>query len=111
MTNDVAAAVRRLGADRVIVENDYDDGREQMVAATLPLTAVDWTIMAWVAERVADGDWGRPWAVALEYGGEGPIWQAITDEKVLAEQVPRLVGLFDQADRGYPAFAEARRGC
>lgn len=190
MTADVTAAVRRLGAERVVVENDYDDGREQVVAATvpeairmvvaetgcgllldvsharlaaqaldmderdylsrlplgkakeihltgighmsepwlsrmaangvpadkiaalagrrhdhLPLTDTDWTFMAWVAEQVAAGVWGRPWAVALEYGGEGPLWQAITDEKVLAEQLPRLQGLFDQADREYSAFA------
>ncbi len=182
MTKDVDAAVRRFGAGHVIVENDYDDGREQMVAATLPeaiagvcaatgcgflldasharlaaralrwderdylsalpLAAIrevhltglgfmgepwvgrmaangvapekvasfagrmhdhlplsddDWAFAEWAARQMAAGAWGKPWVVALEYGGEGPIWQAITDGAVIADQAPRLRRLLQEA--------------
>ena len=40
--------------------------------------------------HVQRGAWGQPWVVALEYGGVGPLWEAVTDADVLANQVPRL---------------------
>jgi hypothetical protein len=31
--------------------------------------------------------------VALEYGGVGPVWEAVTDMEVLREKVPHLYEL------------------
>ena len=59
----------------------------------LPLTDFDWAFTAWALAQVRAGRWGRPWVVALEYGGVGPLWEAVTEEEVLAAQVPRLYEL------------------
>ncbi len=56
----------------------------------LPLTEVDWQFTAWSLEQIARGRWGQPGVIALEYGGVGPLWEALTDPAILAEQVPRL---------------------
>jgi len=44
-------------------------------------------------DHIRDGCWGQPWVVALEYGGVGPLWEAVTEADVLAVQVPRLHAL------------------
>ena len=31
-----------------------------------------------------------PWIVTFEYGGVGPLWEALTDADALRTQVPRL---------------------
>ncbi|MCX7852464.1 MAG: DUF692 family protein [Anaerolineae bacterium] len=59
----------------------------------LPLTETDWAFMAWAADELRAGRWGDPRVIAVECGGEGPIWQALTDADSLAEQVPRLRAL------------------
>jgi uncharacterized protein (UPF0276 family) len=59
----------------------------------LPLTAADWAFMSWVAEELRAGRWGQPTLITVECGGEGPVWQALTDAESLAEQVPRLQAL------------------
>ena len=59
----------------------------------LPFTDADWEFAAWSLEQIARGDWGRPWIVALEYGGVGPFWEALTDPAILAAQVPRLAAM------------------
>lgn len=59
----------------------------------LPLTEADWAFTARALARVGGGAWGRPWVVALEYGGVGAIWEASTDAVVLREQLSRLHGL------------------
>ncbi len=56
----------------------------------LPLTETDWEFTAWALEQIRRGVWGQPWIVALEYGGVGPLWEAVTDAEVLVDQVPRL---------------------
>ncbi|MGI8855776.1 MAG: multinuclear nonheme iron-dependent oxidase [Thermomicrobiales bacterium] len=56
----------------------------------LPLTEADWQFTAWSLEQIARGRWGRPGIIALEYGGVGPLWEALTDPAILAEQVSRL---------------------
>ncbi len=33
----------------------------------------------------------------IEYGGVGPLWEAVTEEGVVAEQVPRLYQLVRDA--------------
>ncbi len=63
----------------------------------LPLTEADWAFTARAVEQVRQGAWGAPWAVALEYGGVGPLWEASTDAAVLEEQVPRLYDLIKRA--------------
>lgn len=63
----------------------------------LPFTEADWTFAAWAMAEVRRGAWGAPWGVALEYGGVGPLWEAITDEEILRTQVPRLAHLVKEA--------------
>lgn len=59
----------------------------------LPLTDADWEFTAWSLAQIARGRWGRPWIVALEYGGVGPLWEALTDPAILATQIPRLTAM------------------
>ncbi len=63
----------------------------------LPLTDEDWSFMDWVAEQMRSGQWPRPDIIAVECGGVGPVWQAFSDDEVLAAQIPRLRALFDFA--------------
>jgi len=56
----------------------------------LPLIDGDWEFYAWALEQVHRGAWGKPWIATLEYGGVGRIWELLTDQSALAEQVPRL---------------------
>jgi hypothetical protein len=65
----------------------------------LPFTDDDWTFAAWAMGEVRRGVWGAPWVVALEYGGVGRFWEAVTDETVLRDQVPRLAALVRGAGR------------
>jgi uncharacterized protein (UPF0276 family) len=50
----------------------------------------DWQAMAWVLERIRQGDWAAPWMLAFEYGGVGGWFEDRTDPQVIAAQVPRL---------------------
>ena len=59
----------------------------------MPLRAVDWDLVEWVAAQIASGEWGKPWIASLEYGGIGPIFEWRSDTAVIAEQVPRLLHL------------------
>jgi uncharacterized protein (UPF0276 family) len=59
----------------------------------LPMTGDDWELFAWAMERAHDGTWGRPWVVTFEYGGVGPLFEAVTLADALAEQIPRLYAL------------------
>ena len=59
----------------------------------LPFTEADWEFAAWAMGHVHSGAWGEPWLVALEYGGVGGAWEAVTDTAILTEQVPRLAAL------------------
>lgn len=60
----------------------------------LPLTAADWEVMDWAAAELRQGKWGQPNIIAIECGGTGPLWQALTDIDALASQTPRLRALF-----------------
>lgn len=62
----------------------------------LPLSADDWEVMAWAAAEIRRGSWGRPQIIAVECGGAGPLWQALTDASALAVQIPRLAAIFGQ---------------
>ncbi len=59
----------------------------------LPMTAADWQFVDWAMAQVHDGAWRTPEIVAFEYGGIGPMFQAVTSAEVLAEQIPRLYAL------------------
>lgn len=50
----------------------------------------DWRWAEHAMRRIRAGDWARPWTVALEYGGIGAPFRWRSEERVLAEQVPRL---------------------
>ncbi|MBE3590382.1 MAG: DUF692 family protein [Firmicutes bacterium] len=63
----------------------------------MPLTEEDWARTEWVVARVADGTFGRPWVLACEYGGVGPVFEWRSDPSVMAEQFPRLCALARQA--------------
>lgn len=56
----------------------------------LPIIETDWPILEWTLERIKNGDWAKPWLLALEYGGVGEKYEKRSDEKVIAEQVPLL---------------------
>jgi uncharacterized protein (UPF0276 family) len=74
-----------------------------------PLTDDDWRMARWAFNQVEQGVWGRPWLVAYEYGGVGPVYEAHSDRDVIARQVPELLALVrgakepSAADRGQPA--------
>ncbi|CAG0963186.1 partial hypothetical protein, partial [Anaerolineae bacterium] len=55
-----------------------------------PMTDEDWLLLDWALGQIRIGDWGKPWVVACEYSGVGPLWQAITDVSVLKQQLPLL---------------------
>ena len=40
--------------------------------------------------QIRAGRWSRPWIITFEYGGVGPLWEALTDADALRTQVPRL---------------------
>ncbi|MDQ2783831.1 MAG: DUF692 family protein [Chloroflexota bacterium] len=59
----------------------------------LPFTGADWEFTVWSLDQIARGLWGHPWIIALEYGGVGPFWEALTDPVILAAEVPRLAAM------------------
>lgn len=56
----------------------------------LPMTDEDWSLLEWALGQIRSGAWRRPWIVTFEYGGVGPLWEALTDADALRTQVPRL---------------------
>jgi len=56
----------------------------------LPLLDGDWEFYAWAFEQIHRGRWEQPWILTLEHGGVGRLWELLTDQAALAEQVPRL---------------------
>lgn len=50
----------------------------------------DWALLDWIAGRIGGEQWAKPWAMAFEYGGVGPVFAWRSDPAVIAEQVPRL---------------------
>jgi uncharacterized protein (UPF0276 family) len=56
----------------------------------VPFTPLDWDMTAWAFEQIHFGAWRSPWVVAFEYGGVGGVFEALSDTRKIAEQVPRL---------------------
>ena len=63
------------------------DGR---LRDSMALGPEDWALVEWAMERIGEGAWGKPWAVAFEYGGVGPGFAWRSEAGVIAEQLPRL---------------------
>jgi len=59
----------------------------------LPFIDADWEFTAWSLDQIARGRWGHPWIIAMEYGGTGPLWEALTDPDILAADIPRLAAM------------------
>jgi len=59
----------------------------------LPFIDADWEFTAWSLDQIARGRWGHPWIIAMEYGGTGPFWEALTDPDSLAADIPRLAAM------------------
>ena len=72
---------------KLAVNYSPENGRGQ---DGMPMGAEDWALAEWALGRIGTGAWGRPWAVALEYGGIGPIFAGRSESEVIAEQLPRL---------------------
>lgn len=58
-----------------------------------PMTDPDWALLDWAMQHIHSGDWGQPWAVALEYGGSGPLFAWRSESRVLASDVPRMYAM------------------
>jgi uncharacterized protein (UPF0276 family) len=56
----------------------------------LPMTEPDWELFRWAMTQIHSGAWPQPWVVTFEVGGTGPLFSALTDADVLAEQLPRV---------------------
>ncbi len=59
----------------------------------LPMTDLDWDFVGRSIENIHTGQWHTPWIVSFEYGGVGALWQALTDQTALHQQIPRLYDL------------------
>lgn len=59
----------------------------------LPMTDDDWGWLDRALEQVRAGAWSQPWVLTFEYGGVGPLWEAVTDAAVLREQGARFYRL------------------
>jgi uncharacterized protein len=57
------------------------------------LSEGDWPEVAWALGRIRSGAWGRPHAVALEYGGVGPMFAWRSEAATIAVDVPRLYSM------------------
>jgi uncharacterized protein (UPF0276 family) len=56
----------------------------------LPITSKDWELIEWATEQIRDGAWKEPWVASCEYGGLGGFFEAVMDEDIIREQIPRL---------------------
>jgi len=81
-------AIRQAGVDAAFIQRFA--GR---LVDHLPMTDEDWELLSWVMSQIHGGAWGQPWVVTFEYGGVGPLYEAVTRPDALAEQIPRLYKL------------------
>ena len=64
--------------------------RDGRLRDSMAMGPEDWALVEWAMERIGDGVWGMPWAMAFEYGGVGPGFEWRSEAGVIAEQLPRL---------------------
>jgi uncharacterized protein (UPF0276 family) len=65
----------------------------------LPITPKDWELIEWAAAQIHAGAWKEPWVASCEYGGLSGFFEAVMDESVIREQIPRLGKILAQASR------------
>ena len=79
--------------ERMQAAGDQDGVARRLAGQELdhfPMLDADWVELAWAMQNIHSGAWAAPWVVAYEYGGIGGFFEAITDSKILLEQVPKL---------------------
>jgi uncharacterized protein (UPF0276 family) len=112
-TAHAAVAARHFGMDEreYIAQLPVDKLRELHITGIkqdengawvdhFAMTAFDWELADWSMKCIASGEWGMPWVTAFEYGGVGPMFEPRSESSVIAEQVPRLYGLAQEAFSG-----------
>lgn len=62
----------------------------------LPITDDDWAVLESVYKRIGSGEWSTPWVSALENGGAGNLFGALTFEDCLREEIAGLNRLRDK---------------
>jgi hypothetical protein len=75
---------------RAVDEGDAAERLFGRPADHLPMTGPDWELLRWAMAQIHSGAWPQPWVVTFEYGGTGPLFSALTDADILAEQMPRV---------------------
>jgi hypothetical protein len=75
----------------------------------LPMTSRDWPLLSMALERIAAGTWGFPGIIAFEYGGVGPLFEALTREAILSKQIPRMAQMVHAIHRPEPFNEEEHR--
>lgn len=92
------ATLRAAGIDERVIRQFAGQWQDH-----LPFTEDDWAFTAWACDEIRHGAWGAPWMMALEYGGVGPLWEAIGESDILREQTPRLHAMVRAAQLPPPA--------
>ncbi|NLF01765.1 MAG: DUF692 domain-containing protein [Anaerolineales bacterium] len=82
------AATRRAAAGDPFIERYAGEWLDH-----LPMTTADWRFLRWATGEWRRGAWRMPWVETFEYGGVSAFFLSVTDERFLAEQVPRLRAL------------------
>jgi uncharacterized protein len=91
------AYVERLPIDRLrelhLTGVEMIDGK---LADHMGLGEEDLAWAKWSMDRIAAGDWARPWAMAFEYGGVGPPFKWRSEASVIERDVNRLNELLEK---------------
>ena len=82
-------ALRELHVVGILPEPDEYGLRQDHFA----MTESDWAITEWALGQIRQGKWQTPDTMAFEYGGVGEQFAWRSDERVIAEQAPRLYEL------------------
>jgi uncharacterized protein (UPF0276 family) len=63
----------------------------------MPMMQEDWAFFRNAMVRIRAGEWAKPQIIAFEYGGVGEGFHWRTDPEVIAEQVPRMHDMVEDA--------------
>ena len=96
----IAAAALGMDAREYIVSLPVRNLRECHISGVVetngrlndhaPMQPPDWDLLAWGMDNIRAGRWGKPWALAFEYGGMGDRFAWRSDRNVIREQAPRI---------------------
>lgn len=93
---DAREYISRLPVKRIrelhVTGLEYDP-ENQLWRDHFPMTSADWDITEWAFQRIYSGEWGQPWAAALEYGGTGAQFAWRSKAEVIAQEAPRFYAL------------------